>query len=122
MIDHYYYETLNADGSKTIHEIANEADAPSGVNVFPIYKSSPWLICRYSDDTGGKITNVRREYMPYWKDLISTIPFTSWIYNTSDKVYSVNFTRTYFLSPQFRVYDTEGKVGVTTDNKEITLN
>lgn len=121
-VDHYYYETLNADGSKTIHEIANEADAPSGVNVYTVFKSSPWLLCRYSDDTGGKITNVRREYMPYWKELISTIPFTEWIYNTSDKVYTVNFSRTYYLAPEFRVYDTEGKMGVTTDNKEITLN
>ena len=54
--------------------------------------------------------------------MLETIPFTSWIYNTSDKVYTVNFSRTYFLEPQFRVYDTDGKVGVTTDNKEVTLN
>lgn len=120
-IDHYYYTTIN-DGVLVYHEIASESDAPQGVNVYPVYKSSEWLFSRYSDDTGGKITTVRRNHMPYWKDLISQIPFTKWIYSSADKAYSINFTRTYFIEPEFRVFDTDGKVGVTTDNKEITLN
>ena len=121
-VDHYYYITVGDDGSAVYHEIANESEAPSGVNVQAVYRSAFWLFSRYSDDTGGKITTVRRQYMPYFKSMLETIPFTSWIYNTSDKAYTVNFNRTYFLLPQFRVYDTDGKVGVTTDNKEVTLN
>ena len=121
-VDHYYYITVGDDGSAVYHEIAQESDAPAGVNVQPVYKSAYWLFSRYSDDTGGKITTVRRQYMPYFKSMIETIPFTSWIYNTSDKAFTVNFSRTYYLEPQFRVYDTDGKVGVTTDNKEVTLN
>ena len=121
-VDHYYYITVGDDGSAVYHEIAQESDAPAGVNVQPVYKSAYWLFSRYSDDTGGKITKVRRLYMPYFKSMIETIPFTSWIYNTSDKAFTVNFSRTYYLEPQFRVYDTDGKVGVTTDNKEVTLN
>ena len=121
-VDHYYYITVNDTGTAVYHEIANESDAPSGVNVQPVYKSAFWLFSRYSDDTGGKITTVRRQYMPYFKSMIETIPFTSWIYNMSDKAYTVNFNRTYYLEPEFRVYDTDGKVGVTTDNKEVTLN
>jgi hypothetical protein len=121
-IDHYYYVTVD-NGVTTIHEIPTQEQAPSGVNVYQVYKSSPWLICRYSDDTGGKITNVRREYMPYWKELLEQIPFTAWIYNTAEKTYSVNFSRTYTLNPDFRVYDkATGKAGVTSDNKEISLN
>ena len=121
-VDHYYYITVGDDGNAIYHEINSESEAPSGVNVQPVYKSAFWLFSRYSDDTGGKITTVRRQYMPYFKSMLETIPFTSWIYNTSDKAYTVNFNRTYFLEPQFRVYDTDGKVGVTTDNKEVTLN
>ncbi len=121
-VDHYYSITVGDDGSAVYHEIAQESDAPAGVNVQPVYKSAYWLFSRYSDDTGGKITTVRRQYMPYFKSMIETIPFTSWIYNTSDKAFTVNFSRTYYLEPQFRVYDTDGKVGVTTDNKEVTLN
>ena len=121
-VDHYYYITVGDDGRAVYHEIAQESDAPAGVNVQPVYKSAYWLFSRYSDDTGGKITTVRRQYMPYFKSMIETIPFTSWIYNTSDKAFTVNFSRTYYLEPQFRVYDTDGKVGVTTDNKEVTLN
>ena len=121
-VDHYYYITVGDDGKANYHEIASESEAPSGVNVQPVYKSAFWLFSRYSDDTGGKITTVRRQYMPYFKSMLETIPFTSWIYNTADKAYTVNFNRTYFLEPQFRVYDTDGKVGVTTDNKEVTLN
>ena len=121
-VDHYYYITVAEDGTAVYHEIAEESAAPAGANVQAVYKSAFWLFSRYSDDTGGKITTVRRQYMPYFKSLIETIPFTSWIYNTADKAYTVNFNRTYYLEPEFRVYDTDGKVGVTTDNKEVTLN
>ena len=121
-VDHYYYITVAEDGTAVYHEIAEESAAPAGANVQAVYKSAFWLFSRYSDDTGGKITTVRRQYMPYFKSMLETIPFTSWIYNTADKAYTVNFNRTYFLEPQFRVYDTDGKVGVTTDNKEVTLN
>lgn len=121
-VDHYYYITVAEDGTAVYHEIAEVSAAPAGANVQAVYKSAFWLFSRYSDDTGGKITTVRRQYMPYFKSLIETIPFTSWIYNTADKAYTVNFNRTYYLEPEFRVYDTDGKVGVTTDNKEVTLN
>ncbi|MBQ3363302.1 MAG: hypothetical protein IJG42_05090 [Muribaculaceae bacterium] len=121
-VDHYYYITVAEDGTAVYHEIAEESAAPAGANVQAVYKSAFWLFSRYSDDTGGKITTVRRQYMPYFKSMIETIPFTSWIYNTADKAYTVNFNRTYYLEPEFRVYDTDGKVGVTTDNKEVTLN
>ena len=106
-VDHYYYITV-VNEQTTYVEIANPEDAPEGVNVFPVYKSSEWLFSRYSDDTGGKITTVRAKYMPYWKDLISTIPFVDWIYDSSNKVYNVDFSRSYYLQPTFRVYDTEG--------------
>ena len=121
-VDHYYYITVADDGAAVYHEIANESDAPAGANVQAVYKSAFWLFSRYSDDTGGKITTVRRQYMPYFQSMLETIPFTSWIYNTADKSFTVNFSRKYSLLPQFRVYDTDGKMGVTTDNKEVSLN
>ena len=121
-MDHYYYITVADDGTAVYHEIANQTDAPSGVNVQAVYKSAFWLFSRYSDDTGGKITTVRRQYMPYFKTMLETIPFTQWIYNTSEKTYTVNYDRRYVLVPQFRVYDTDGKMGVTTDNKDVDLN
>ncbi|MBQ7690331.1 MAG: hypothetical protein IJT30_03950 [Muribaculaceae bacterium] len=123
-VDHYYYEAVE-NGVTVVKEIATLDDIPAGVDptkVFEVYKSSPWLMCRYSDDVGGKLTYVRREYMPYWKELISSIPFEQWIYNSADKTYTVNFTRSYSIIPEFRVYDTNGKYGRTTDNKEVTLN
>lgn len=121
-VDHYYYLQVIDSVTTRAVEIATQDQAPAGINVYPVYKSSQWLFSRYSDDTGGKITTVRQQYMPYWKELISQIPFTSWIYDTSNKNYAVSFERKYFLEPEFRVYDTDGKVGVTTDNKEVTLN
>ena len=121
VIDHYYYTTV--EGEETVyHEIATEAEAPAGANVYAVYKSSAWLFSRYSDDTGGKVTTIRSEYMPFFKDLISQIPFTGWIYDSANKVYNVTFSRTYFLQPTFRVYDENGKVGITSTNNEITLN
>lgn len=122
VVDHYYYITVDDAGVKTEHEIATPDDAPAGVNVYEVYESSPWVYCRYSDDTGGRITSIRKEYMPYWKELIEQIPFQDWIYNSSDKNYSVNFTRNYTLYPTFRVFDETGKMGKDTETKQISLN
>ena len=122
VVDHYYYITVDAEGVKTEHEIATQEEAPAGVSVFVVYESSPWVYCRYSDDTGGRITSVRKQYMPFWKDLINEIPFKDWIYNSSDKNYSVNFTSNYILYPSFRVFDETGKMGKDTETKQISLN
>ncbi len=120
-VDHYYYITV-ADSVTTFHEIKTQAEAPEGVSVYPVYQSAEWVFSRYSDDTGGTINSVRDEYMPFWKELISEIPFTGWIYNSSDKNYSVSFSRKYTLVPSFRVYDTTGKAGVASDTKTVELN
>lgn len=122
VIDHYYYITISEDGKKIEHEIANESDAPAGVKTYPVYKSSEWVYCRYSDDTGGKIQSVRPAYMKAFKDLIEQIPFIDWIYNSTDKVYTATFTRNYSLVPFFRVYDNTGKMGTDSDLKTIELN
>jgi len=60
--------------------------------------------------------------MPTFKDLVSLIPFQDWIYNSSDKVYEVSFVRNFSMGTVFKVYDTEGNVGYTTDVKEISIN
>lgn len=122
VVDHYYYETLNADGTKTIHEIDKAEDAPAGVKTYAVYKSSDWVICRYSDDTGGAITYVRSEWMPLWKSLIELIPFKDWIYSSDNKNYGVDFSRQYSLTPQFKVVDSRGKVGTDSETKSIDLN
>ena len=122
VVDHYYYITVDDAGVKAEHEIASPDLAPTGVNVYEVYESSPWVYCRYSDDTGGRITSIRKQYMPFWKELIEQIPFKDWIYNSSDKNYSVNFTRNYILYPTFRVFDETGKMGKDTETKQISLN
>ena len=122
VVDHYYYITVDEAGVKTEHEIASPSDAPAGVNVYEVYQSSKWVYSRYSDDTGGRITSVRPQYMPAWKELLTLIPFEDWIFNSSENTYSVNFTRQYILYPQFRVFDESGKMGKDTETKYIELN
>ena len=81
---------------------------------YDVYKSSPWVFCRYDDNTGGVVTAVRDEYMLVFKDLISLIPFTDW-----------DFSRKYSLNLVFKVFDTEGHCGYTTGEsgiKQIELN
>ncbi len=119
--DHYYYTTV-ADSVTVYHEIATQDQAPEGVNVFPVYKSAPWVFSRYSDDTGGTINAVRSSWMPFFVELLQSIPFTGWIYDSSNLNYAVSYSRSYFLMPSFRAYDESGKYGETTDNKEISLN
>ena len=122
VVDHYYYITVDDAGVKTEHEIATPDQAPAGVNVYDVYQSCAWVYSRYSDDTGGRITSVRKEYMPYWKDLISQIPFQDWIFNQGTNKYTIVFTRSYILYPVFQVYDETGKMGKDTETKAINLN
>lgn len=119
VVGKYYIEIVN--GEKVYREVATDYVNPD-VTLYDVYESSPWLFCRYDDDSGSVITTVRSTYMPVFKDLISLIPFTDWIYNSSDGVYSVEFSRSYSLGVTFKVVDTVGNVGYTTDSYEVSLN
>ena len=119
----YYYATV-VDGVKVEHEIATKDDAPQGIDpekIYPVYKAPHWIFCRYSDDTGGAVTSVRHEYMPLWKELAEMVPFKAWVFNSADANYSIEFKRTYYIIPQFRVIDSNGKIGKDTDDKQIQL-
>lgn len=118
----YYYLTLAADGSSIVHEVAKDAVQQEGINYYPVYKSAPWVFCRYNDDLGAIISTVRAKYMPAFVELLNTITFDQWIYDSANKVYKVDFSRKYSLQSQFRVYDTEGEEGIASDIREIAIN
>ena len=67
------------------------------------------------------MTSVRPEYMPLWKELAEMVPFKAWVFNSADANYSIEFKRTYYIIPQFRVIDSNGKIGKDTDDKQIQL-
>lgn len=118
----YYYTTVDASGNTVIHEVAKDAPQQEGINYYPVYKSAPWVFCRYNDDLGAIISTVRANYMPAFKDLLSTITFDQWIFDSTNKVYKVDFSRNYSLQSQFRVYDNTGEEGIASDIREISIN
>lgn len=118
----YYYNTVDASGNTIIHEIAKDAEQQEGINYYPVYKSAPWVFCRYNDDLGAIISTVRAQYMPAFKELLATISFSEWIYDGTNKVYKVEFSRNYTLQSQFRVYDNTGEEGIASDIREISIN
>ena len=118
----YYYTTVEANGNTVVHEVAKDAEQKEGINYYPIYKSAPWVFCRYNDDLGTIISTVRANYMPAFKELLGTITFDEWIYDSTNKVYKVDFARSYSLQSQFRVYDSEGQEGIASDVREISIN
>ena len=130
----YYYTTINDDGTAEYNEIANESDAPAGTAVYPVYDSAEWVFCRYDDNSGSIVSNVRPEWLPKFRELIKVIPFKDWIYDSANAVYKVDFSRVYSLYSEFRAYDKdtdklndpnapehEGIVAAT-EKKTITLN
>lgn len=127
----YYYTTLDANGVTVVHEITKDLPAVdpadgllkyNGAKCYPVYKSSPWVFCRYDDNTGSIINSVRPAYMAAFKEMLSTISFKDWIYDSANKVYKVDFSRKYSLSTQFRVYDVNGEEGIATDIRVISIN
>lgn len=100
----------------------SEAQRQNLKNVYPVYDSAAWVFCRYNDDLGSIISTVRAEYMAAFKELLTTITFPEWIFDSTNKVYKVDFSRKYSLQSQFRVYDSEGEEGVASDVREISIN
>ena len=108
--------------TKIEHVVSLEqAAADTSKNYYDVYESPKWVFCRYDDDKGAIVTTLVAEYAPVFTDLIKLIPFTSWIL-TEDNTYNVDFSRQYKINYTFKVVDTAGNVGYTTDNKEVTIN
>lgn len=130
----YYSVVYDENGNPTFTEYPLDYVAPEGVQVYPVYKSCEWVFCRYDDNTGGLKTSVRSEWLPKFRTLIEAIPFRDWIYDSSNGVYKIEFTRNYSLEAQFRSYDKDSDrlndptapeyEGVTskTDLKTIAIN
>ena len=116
-----YYKTVDAEGKTVYNEVGLDFNDPN-IPVYNVYESSAWVFCRYDDDQGKILTSVRPEYIPLFKDLITLIPFQDWIYNVGEKQYAVSFKRSYGLGVVFKVYDTDGNVGYTTEPKKVSLN
>jgi len=117
----YYYITVNELGQTIVHEVPADYVNPE-VRLYPVYDSAPWVFCRYNDDAGAILETVRAEYIPAFKELLGQISFPEWIYDSTEKVYNVNFKREYSLSAQYRVYDTKGHEGIASDTRVISLN
>lgn len=94
--------------------------ADASVVCYPVFDSAEWLFCRYDDNKGAIVTTVRENYLPAFADLFWEIPFTDWIYD--GKNYAVTFTREFILKASFKVYDTDGNVGVASNVYDITIN
>lgn len=130
----YYYITLDENGDAIYNEVPTDYVAPEGIVLFPVYKASEWLFCRYDDNTGGIAVSVRPEWLPKFRTLLEYIPFQDWIYDSASSVYKIEFTRKYSLQANFRAYDKETHLlndpnapeneGITssTDLKTININ
>lgn len=129
-----YFITYDANGKAVYNERPMDYVPAEGEVVYPVYKSSPWVFCRYDDNTGGISTSVREDWLPKFRTLLQNIPFRDWIYDSSNGVYKVDFSRSYSLEAQFRSYDKDSDKlndpnapeyeGVTskTDLKTISIN
>lgn len=144
----YYYETIK-DGSSVVNRVEldnvniafTEENAPYYENtpdkpgftpydtatgngdyfLYEIYDAAEWTFCRYDDNQGAVVTTVKPEYLPAFAELFEKIPFAAWVKN-GEEGYAVSFDRKYQLKAQFKVYDTEGNVGVAYDTHTVTIN
>lgn len=118
----YYYYTV-VDGVNVVNEISiEENETFTEVPTYPVYKSAPWVFCRYDDNAGAIVSSVRTEWLPKFRALLVQIPFQDWIYDTANACYKVDFSRAFSLNAQFRAYDTNGNEGKTYDIHTLTVN
>lgn len=124
----YYYYTV-VDGKSVVNEISKEeraqrveADPEFARISYPVYKSADWVFCRYDDNAGAIVSSVRTNWLPKFRAILETIPFQDWIRDAANSCYKVDFTRSYSINAQFRVYDTEGNEGRAFDIHTISVN
>ena len=129
-----YYITIDEAGNTVYNEVGNDYVAQEGQMLYPVYKASEWVFCRYDDNTGAIAVSVRPEWLPKFRELISVIPFDEWIYDSANAVYKVEFSRNYSLEANFRAYDKDTDKlndesaplyeGITsaTEQKTISIN
>ena len=130
----YYSISYDAAGKTVYTEYPLDYVPAEGEVVYPVYNSAEWVFCRYDDNTGGLVSTVRHDWLPKFRKLIENIPFRSWIYDSGNGVYKIEFKREYSLTAQFRSYDKDSNrvndpaapeyEGITssTDNKTISIN
>ncbi len=129
----YYYTTIDKKGNPVYHEVKPDsvyADESgnmiwandSTTRTYAVYDSAPWVFSRYDDDLGSVVSTVRPEYIAAFLALVEPITFDEWIYSDSDKKYIIAFKRNYFLNTGFRVFDTEGNVGIAHTSYKIDIN
>ena len=115
------YNEVAMDVTTTLADGTNVLAADTTVRVYPVYESSPWVFSRFEDDKGAVVSTVRPEYIPAFAEMLSIIPFTRWINGGADG-YAIIFKRKYKLDANFRVFDTEGNVGVAHTSYSIEVN
>lgn len=116
----YYYTTLDEAGNVVYHEVALDYEAQEGQKLQAVYESAEWVFSRYDDDKGAVVTTVRPEYIDAFKAMVEPITFTEWIHNNDG--YAISFKRKYILDANYRVFDTEGNVGVAHTSYPIEIN
>ena len=117
----YYYKTVDAEGNTIIHEVPIDYKNPE-VTLYPVYKAADWVFCRYDDDLGAIISTVRARYMPAFKELMQSVQFEEWVFDSSNRNFNVSFERKFSLQSRFLVIDTQGNVGCASDIREISIN
>lgn len=127
----YYFPTI-VDGLTTYNEVAKDEvyqeeitenfilKSDSVTRVYEVYESANWVFSRYDDDQGAIISTVRPEYIDAFKAMVEPITFTEWIHNNDG--YAITFKRKYILDANFRVFDTDGNVGVAHTSYPININ
>ena len=117
----YYYKTVDAEGRTIIHEVPKDYVNPD-VNLYPVYNAADWVFCRYDDDLGAIISTVRAKYMPAFKELLQSVKFEEWTYDSGNRNYNISFDRKYSLQSRFYVFDTAGNKGRASDIRVISIN
>ncbi|MBO4977765.1 MAG: hypothetical protein J6C67_03490 [Muribaculaceae bacterium] len=123
-----YFITVGADGKAVYNERPMDYTPAEGEVLYPVYKSSEWVFCRYDDNSGSIVSTVRPEWLPKFRQLISVIPFQDWIFDSANNVYKIDFGRKYSLNARFQSVDSDASgreyVGVVspTEVKTIYIN
>ncbi len=129
----YYYTVIDEKGKEKYIEVKEDEvyeqngayilHADSTTRTYAVYDSAPWVFSRFDDDLGAVVSSVREEYIPAFSEaLVKPITFDEWIYSNSDKNHSIMFNRKYLLNAKFKVYDTEGNIGVAHTTYPININ
>lgn len=93
----------------------------SSLDIYEPDEFRTFLDSTFNENTGRYDYQIKSDVQPALKERYDAIPFQDLLYNSSTQLYNIEYSKSYKITAAFRVYETDGVVGIS-EPKVIEIN